>query len=134
MEAIPTRGEKNITNQLSYGKWYILPIDVRNQIVDYITQMSNQPQRLIRFVDPNALNGETDETMMSEYLQNLYRQIRWPHQLKAYQNIISLHNENHPIEEIIFSDELDTIIEKISKIHKELKKAQQEGVQNKQQQ
>ena len=134
LESIPTRGKNNITNQLSYGKWYILPINVRNQIVDYITQMSQQPKRLIRFMNPDDLDEETIDTTMLEDLQNLYRQIRWPHQLKAYQSIIALHNEIKPIEEIIFSDDLDNIIEKFSEIHKDLRKAQQENAQYKQQQ
>lgn len=130
LDNIPLRGNENITNQLSHKKWYVLPIKVRSKIVDYIIEMSNQPERLVRFTNPTDLKGETIKTTMLSELQDICFQIRYPHQYKAYNQLITLYSEMNYNQEIIFSDNLDNIIEKIAIICKSLKRARKDVERN----
>lgn len=145
LQIIPPRTKENkhnISNRLSRGKWYVLPVEVRNKIVDYITKMFEQPNRLARFLciptsdddgHDEGCNEEGDVEGDEEYdekleemrlqIKDICSQIQFPHQYKAYRDLESIEQQ-----EIFSVEKLDNTIKKITKIRKELLKARQETV------
>ena len=130
LDSIPPRkkGEKkNITNQLSYGKWDVLPMEVRNKIIEYIIQMSNQPTRIARFLCIETSDDDIATELIGSKLKDVCLQIRFPHRYNAYSQLKELYSSLVLEQEIFRCEKLDENIDKISEIWKELQKASKES-------
>ena len=134
LKIIPPRSvnNKNLANQLYYGKWYVLPIEARDQIIDYIIQLSRQPRRIARFFFLGLSDDEEIPESMYAQIENICMRIRYPHRNKAYNDLIDLYCILNGNEEILLSGNLENIIEKVFSIYTELQKATEDTVQNNQ--
>lgn len=135
LKNIPTRKKEekhNITNQLSYGKWDNLSVEVRNKIVDYIIQMSSQPKRIARFLYIETSDDDAAIELMDSQIEDICLQIRFPHRYNAYCDLKSLYSQLIEKQEIFCFEKLEDNIKKLSKIQKDLQKAVKKSVQNKQ--
>lgn len=134
LEIIPPRSteNKNLARQLSSGKWYLLPIETRSQIVDYIMQISKQPQRIARFLGIDFSDDEEKSELIDSQIKSLCFQIRYPHHNKAYAEFVDLYCVLNGNKEILTTENLGNILKKVSKICEELQKSVKDTVENEQ--
>lgn len=134
LKTIPPRSEtnKNLSNQLSHGKWHLLSVEIRDKIIDYIIQMLKQPQRIARFLDIDFSDDDDTIGLIYSQTEDICMNIRYPHRNKAYNEVVSLYFILQGNKEILLSDELENIAKKVSKIRKELQNAVKDSVQNEQ--
>lgn len=134
LKIIPPRSaeNKNLARQLSSGKWHLLSIEDRNQIVNYIIQMSKQTKRIVRFLGWDFSDDEEMLKAISSQLENICLRIRYPHRNKAYDELVGLYYVLNGNKEILRSGNLNNILAKVSNICKELRKAVKDTVQDEQ--